>query len=178
MTDIIIGMHELIDTWLRSCNFAKYSLSLIIKREGVNYLIGVIAKYLYIYIYIMYCRYMEYLMKLIFISSNSRCDPFPKILIFKMYLFFYLFLHPREIFIEFISSSTSNKIKFKMATSNLDITHTFLSPLYCCIVRKLTNRFLLFAKFKRKERRRRNKEICIPIITSFHVNRRIRDTFF
>ena len=31
-------------------NFAKYSLSLIIKRQGVNYLIGVIEVYIYTYI--------------------------------------------------------------------------------------------------------------------------------
>lgn len=86
---------------------------------------------------------MEYLMKLIFnLIKNSRCDPFPKILVFKWCIYYFIyFSNPRETFIEFIY----DKIKFKMATSN---SHSF--RLY--VVKKLTNRFLLFAKFKRKER--------------------------
>lgn len=75
---------------------------------------------------------MEYLMKLIFnLIKNSRCDPFPKILVFKWCIYYFIyFSNPRETFIEFIY----DKIKFKMATSNLDIT--FLSPLRCQEINK------------------------------------------
>lgn len=106
------------DSW--SCNFAKYSLSLIIKRCKLfnwNYC------EVFIYIYIIYCRYMEYLMKLIFISSNSRCDFLKSLYLKCIYFFIYFWTQERFLLNLF---RRDNKIKFKMATSNLDVTHTFL----------------------------------------------------
>lgn len=66
---------------------------------------------------------MEYLMKLIFISSNSRCDFLKSLYLKCIYFFIYFWTQERFLLNLF---RRDNKIKFKMATSNLDVTHTFL----------------------------------------------------
>lgn len=127
MAGLIIGMHELIDP--DPCNFAKYSLSLIIEKARCK---------LFNWCKLFDCQVFIYIYNILQIYGILNeinfhpikfevCARFGNNLIFKMYLFF-LLLVPREIYrIYFVVKG--DKIKFKMATSNLDITHTFL-----CIV--------------------------------------------